>query len=135
MRIYQFASISGLSKDDLVSVVTNGITTVDKSNALSTIAVSATGSKFTTGTLIAQDSNPIEEFTPRFVATPIKGCKAATVGLATDYQALVAEFEDYTVVYVDTHVCIYGNLNFTQLDNGYVPVITSAKSIVYALWQ
>lgn len=134
MVLYEFTSIATISREDCVTLATVGLNTVNKTDALAAVVRQATGSNLSAGDIIAFDSTPITEFTPRYLATPVRGCRAAAVCLTTNAETVLSEFADYSVVECDAHSFIYGNLNFTQDNNGYTPIISSSKVITFAIW-
>ena len=134
MVLYEFGAINAITTDDCVTLATNGLSTVDAANGLCAVTRQSTNSSLAAGIAIAQDSAPVVEFTPRFLATPVRGCRYAAVCLTTNEEFVITEMLDYTIVRVDTYSFIYGNMNFTLSNNGYVPVYSSAKVVNYAIW-
>lgn len=134
MKFVSLSSIAtGISKADITTLAVNGASSIDRANLLCAIAKKATGADVDSNSVV-EDSQPITEFTPPYLAVPKIGCNAAVICTTTNEAALLGEFATYTVVRVDTNSLIYGTLNFSQNDDGYTPEITSAKAIVYSLW-
>lgn len=123
-----------LNKEQLITLVHNGVSTLDALEIYAQIRTQATGYGDPTGTvLVAEDSTPILQFTPRYLATAIRGAKLIVQCLTTNAKQVQTEFEDYSFIRWDTHTIIWGTCNFDQLDNGYTPLFSA--QLGYALYQ
>lgn len=132
MKNLYITTLPTLSKAQCVTLAVNGLNTIDGANALIAISREAVGTA-SLGNIVAQDSTPIQEFTPKYLSTAVQGCKAAVQCLTTNESLVLGEFSDYSVIRVDTHSFIYGTLNFTKLDNGYTSQYD--RQLSFAIWS
>ena len=134
MKQILIPSLAAASPAQLVTLAVNGPNTVDGANLLLSVARQATnGGSFSGEVIVAEDSTPVQEFTPKYLSTAVRGCKAAVLTTTTKLSDVLAEFETYTVVKIDTNSIIYGTLNFTLQDNGFVPKYNA--QIASVIWS
>ena len=95
MQQVQLPTLSTATPAQLVTLAVNGPNTVDGSNLLLTLSRQATGGSFPLASVLAEDSLPVNEFTPRYLSTAVIGCKAAVLCIASNLGIVLAEFESY----------------------------------------
>ena len=132
MKLVELTTLSsGVSKQDLVTLAVNGVTTYTGSDAVCPVTREATDSTLTT--TIGGDSEPIVTFTPRYLARAKQGCKAAVICTEANADSVKGEFESYSFIKIDsTHQLIWGICNYDQIDDGYTPV--GPSQITFAYW-
>ena len=127
MKTLKFSAPNGQNGAALVTLATNGIFTVDGATFVCAISQEATDSTYANSTKIAADSQPIPQFTPRYVKRARIGTNACVVCKLGASNAILnqvlAEFETYTYLTEDTYAIVWGTLNFDQIDDGLSSVI------------
>jgi hypothetical protein len=133
MKIIHVPTLAGLTAAQLVTLSVNGANSYLGTDLVCAIRAQASGTgSLTNAVTIAEDSAPISEFTPRYLATAIRGAKLAVWCLTSNIDRVKSEFTDFSLIKVDLNTIIYGTCNFNQLDNSYVPAYNT--QLGYALW-
>jgi hypothetical protein len=133
MKIIHVPTLAGLTAAQLVTLSVNGANSYLGTDLVCAIRAQASGTgTLTNAVTIAEDSAPISEFTPRYLATAIRGAKLAVWCLTANIDRVKSEFTDFSLIKVDLNTIIYGTCNFNQLDNSYVPAYNT--QLGYALW-
>lgn len=134
MKQITIPSLTAASSAQLVTLAVNGPNTVDGANLLLTVSRQATGGgSFAGEVVVAEDSQPVQEFTPQYLSTAVRGCKAAVLTTTANLSLVLKEFAEYTTVKIDANTLVYGTLNFTLQDNGFVPDYD--RQIASAIWN
>jgi hypothetical protein len=134
MKIIHVPTLAGLTAAQLVTLSVNGANTYLGTDLVCAIRAQASGTgTLTNAVTIAEDSAPISEFTPRYLATAVRGAKLAVWCLTANLERVKSEFTDFSLIKVDLNTIIYGTCNFNQLDNSYVPAYNT--QLGYALWS
>ena len=134
MKIIHVPTLAGLTAAQLVTLAINGANTYLGTDLVCAIRAQASGTgSLTNAVTIAEDSAPISEFTPRYLATAIRGAKLAVWCASANIEAVKKEFTDFSFIRVDANVIIYGTCNFNQLDNSYVTEYN--RQLGFALWS
>lgn len=127
MKTLKFTVPTGQNAAALVTLATNGIFSIDGADMVCAITQEATDSTYANATKIAADSQPIPQFTPRYVKRARVGtnacvvCKNGTNNAILDQ--VLAEFETYSYVQESAYSIVWGTLNFDQIDDGLNSVV------------
>jgi len=134
MKLVHINTLAGLTAAQLVTLAVNGASSYLGTDLVCAIrAQASTTGNFTNGVIISEDSAPVSEFTPRYLATAVRGAKLAVWCLTANLDRVKSEFTDFSYIKVDLNTIIWGTCNFNQLDNSYVPAYNT--QLGYALWS
>ena len=127
MKTLKFTAPNGQNNAALVTLATNGIFSIDGADMVCAITQEATDATYANSTKIAADSQPVPQFTPRYVKRARVGTNACVVcknGTADAVlNAVLAEFETFSYVKETTYSIVWGTLNFDQIDDGLTSTI------------
>lgn len=143
MKTLKFTGPNGQNTAALVTLATNGIFTIDGADLVCAIAQEATDSTYANSTKIAADSQPIPQFTPRYVKRARVGtnacvvCKNGTADVILNQ--VLSEFETFSYVKDSVYSIVWGTLNFDQIDDGLDSVIVDGTGTAgdienYVFW-
>jgi hypothetical protein len=139
MKLLRLSSFTTLNKADCVTLAVNGASSLDATAMICSVQTEANDtSALRTATVTTRDSNPIQQFTPSYLAKPVEGCKGALVCDFSELSEVLTEFATYTVVSDGTSSTskqfVYGTINYTRLDDGYTSK-GETKADVFVYWK
>lgn len=146
MKTLKFPGANTINKAGLVTLAVNGAFSIDGSNIVCAIGSEASGAGYGTSAQAVdcgQDSQPIQQFTPRYLSQARRGSNMACVvkisGTTQDLNDVLGEFETYSYATDGTYAFVWGTLNFDQIDDGFTSKIldpaTAADVASFVMWS